>query len=289
MLRRSRYVLLLAMSVSLACDRRDGTPASDSVGGDEFPARTAARGWEGSWSPELGDMLVVPSDSEMAIVLYPDSPEPQTVSAAPLSLLNVAGDTVTPNATLVLDDTLQCGDAPVAHLAAGTPTTWSVGLRGATATPLRVDSIEALAPPDSARAVADLARLASALTAKARSRFTGLPFAVLQARRFTVAASHVLAAHLVRRLPQEAAPLEEHTLIIAERARADTSYAVAFSQLSQGSEETAQYFDVISVVRAGERTLLLLARDATSRTEYQILERSASGAWRVRWTRPVSC
>lgn len=287
MLPRARVCVLVLAALS-ACARPDKPSAADSATPQEPEAQPAVRSWQGSWTPELGELLVLPSDSD-ALVVYPDDPSPATLASGPVTLLSAAGDTVARAVTVTLDDTLQCGDAPLAHVPQGTPGGWSLGLRGATVVPVRVDSIESLPGADSAKTVAELARLASAITATSRSRFTGLPFSVVQARRFQLGASQVLAAHLVRRLPQEAEPLEEHLLVIAERARPQSPYATRFSQQSQGSEETAQYFDVVGVARAGDVTLLMLARDASARTEYQILERSAAGEWRVRWTRVVSC
>lgn len=283
MLRPRLVVLTLAACVG--CARGDDTPTPDSVPEAPPVATPVARVARGSWATELGDLFVVPSDSGTALVVYPDEPTAQMIASGRVTLLGASGDTALRAASLTLDDTLQCGDAPIAHVTA--PVGWTIGLRGGTAAAIRMDSIESLSAKDSAAAVVELTKLASVVTDKSRSRFTGLPFTVVGARRFDIGPVRVLAAHVVRRLPQEAAPLEEHTLLIAERR--DTAWVVTFSQQSQGSEETAQYFDVVGAARTKSVTLLFLARDATSRMEYQILERSASGTWRVRWTRPIGC
>ena len=288
MFRGPHVVVALAAAVSFSCDRPEPATRGDSADTNAPIAQPAARPSRGSWATELGDMLVVPADSISVLVVYPEHPDGPSVGSAPVALLGPGGDTVAAGATLALDDTLQCGDAAIAHLAAPL-TGWTFGVRGGSARGVRLDSVEAFPPRDSARVVAELARLASTLTAQSRSRFTGLPFAVLQARRFPVDGAEAIAAHLVRRLPQEAAPLEEHTLIIAERRGADGPYTAVFSQESQGTEETAQYFDAIGASRAGTTTFLVLVRDATSRTEYQILERTGAGRWRVRWSRPLGC
>lgn len=288
-MRLRRLGLLTLAMAALSCDRPDRTPAPDTVPRAESAPTPAVRSWEGTWAPALGDLLVVPSDSETVMVVYPDDPGAATIAAAPVTLFGAAGDTVAGAARLTLVDTLQCGDTEVARLVSATPAGWTVGLRGAAAVIVRLDSIESLSARDSARAVAEIARLASAVEGQSRSRFTGLPFAVVGARRFTIDAAGVLVAHVVRRLPQEAAPLEEHTLIVAERQDAGAPYTLAYSQQSEGSEETAKYFDVVGVARAGRTVFLILAGDASARTEYQILERSPGGAWRVRWMRPLSC
>ena len=156
---------------------------------------------------------------------------------------------------------------------------------------LRTDSIEALSSADSARLAADLARLASALTTQPGSRFTGLPFAVLGAHRFESDERQYLVGHLVRRLNQEAAPREERTFVIAERPAATRGepYVVTYSQRSEGSEDTAEHFEVLAVMRGTDSPLLLLARDQLSKTTYEILERSADGTWRTRWSRTLDC
>jgi hypothetical protein len=144
-------------------------------------------------------------------------------------------------------------------------------------------------PSDSARLATDIARLASAITTPPSSDFRGLPFAVVAAHQLRWTDRDVLVAHLVRRLNQEASPREEHTLLIAERNGAGTPFAGVFSQRSEGSEETAEHFDALSALRAGNELLLLIARDQDARTRYDVLERSASGAWRSRWSRDVGC
>ena len=121
------------------------------------------------------------------------------------------------------------------------------------------------------------------------SRFKGLPFVVLTAQRFHARGNEFVTAHLMRRLPQEAAPLEEHTLLIAERADPADRLAVTFSARSEGTEETADRFEVLSAINGKSTTFLLVARDRASRTLYEILEREGSGGWRSRWSRELTC
>ena len=155
-----------------------------------------------------------------------------------------------------------------------------------------MDSIEALPSPDSARLASDLARLASALSTHKDSRFSGLPFAVVGAHRFVADGRQFLVGHLARRLNQEAAPLEERTLIIAERPDSNPAsepWAVTYSLRSEGSEDTAELFEVLAALRGKQSLLLLLARDQPAQTNYELLERSRGGTWRTRWTRKLEC
>jgi hypothetical protein len=236
--------------------------------------------------PELGAGLLVPSDSEgTAIVLAPD--DPQAVAHAAVTLVTPGADTT--HATIDFSDTQQCGDVALVPVH-DAPSAWSAGFFGMHAQPLRMDSIEALSPRDSARVAADAARLASALTATASNRFRGLPFVVVEAYRFDVDSGQALVIHVVRRLNQEATPLEEHTLLIAEARGGSTApFATVYSDRSEGSEETAEHFDALAALRSGRSVVLLIARDQVARTQYELLERTTDGTWRPRWHRVVSC
>lgn len=289
--RGAALIASTALVCLTACDKpRTETPA-DSTVDSQSTVVAPTRSWSGSWAPELGEMFIVPADSEnAAVVVFPDAPTSGTVASSPVTLVNTTGDTIAPRVMLRGPDSLQCGDAAVVRMVGTIPAGWSLGLQSGASPPIHLDSIEGLPPIDSARIVADLARLASGLGGKEQSRFSGLPFAVVAGRRFDLEHRSILVAQLVRRLPQEASPLEERTLLIAERSRSrDSVYAVAYNQRSEGSEETAEHFETLAVVRGRATTLLLLARDRVSRTDYQILERSAAGRWRVRWNRPLAC
>ena len=149
-----------------------------------------------------------------------------------------------------------------------------------------------LSAGDSARLAADLSRMASAAAANARSRFTGLPFAVIAAQRLTADDRELLIGHLARRLPQEAAPLEERTLLIAERpasASPGDRFDLAYSRRSDGTEDTVEHFEILAALHGRRGVLLLLARDQLSQTTYELLERTADGRWRARWSRTLTC
>lgn len=270
------------------CDR-PATPGAEATAASTAspPAETPVS-WTGSWAPELGDVLVVPSDTDnTAIVVYPDG-GPDVLGTRRLHLFATGGDTPVAEVSVSGADSLECGGAPVVRLSGGAFGTWAVGLV-ATSGMLRGDSIEMMVPRDSARLVAGLARLASAIGASDESRFSGLPFTVARARRFTIGRTRVVAAHVVRKLPQEASPLEEHTLLIAERPVDGDSLVLRYHQRSEGTEETAEHFEVLAAMAGGSSMLMLIGRDNVSGTRYQILERSPAGTWAVRWTRPLSC
>jgi hypothetical protein len=282
-------VIACTLSAMLACGRRDAPP-SDTLARAPAAARDSTATID--WVSELGTLLVVPSDSEhTGIVLFPAAPDSRLVASAPLRLFSPSGDSLVTEARLVVSDSQVCGEAPTVHLRAGAPSAWAVGLVARAAAPIRTDSIEGLPPADSARLAADLARLASTLPTGPDSRFNGLPFVVLVARRFPVDGSEAVVAHLVRRLPQEATPLEEHTLVVAERPLqpAGNPSVLRHHRRSEGTEETADHFELLAALQVGDTTYLLLARERDASTTYEVLQRMKNGTWRARWTRTLAC
>jgi hypothetical protein len=244
------------------------------------------------WVGELGQLLVVPSDSgNAAVVIFPDFPSARLVASAPLTLLSASGDTSVARGRLIATESEQCGGAPLVHLSDTITAPWSIGLLRHSAVTMRMDSIETFPSADSIRLAGDLARIASARTAGLESRFTGLPFTVLSAHRIEEENRQTVVAHLVRRLPQEASPLEEHMLIVVERPRAspNATWVSGYTQRSEGTEDTAEHFTILATARAGDRTLVLLARDKLDQTKYEILERESKGSWRSRWSRTLIC
>src|SRR5262249_21218730 len=140
---------------------------------------------------------------------------------------------------------------------------------------------------DSSSLVVSINRLASALPNDSAGRFAGLPFVVRSLWRFTLSKGPVVAvASVTRQINQEATPLQEHTLLIAERAPTDTTFATAHSERSYGAEETIESRELLAGALIGvERTpALFLIRDYGDATAYGLLERRADGQWRRRWT-----
>ena len=278
----------VACLAALACAKPDAPPAMESAAATPAAVPMAAARPAGTWAPELGRFLLLPVESEsIGVVLMPGDAPAAAYGGTTVTLLNAAGDTAVASATL---DTLQCGDAPLLRLGGTILPGWWIGLHGHSASVIRMDSVEALSAADSARLTTVLARMGSRVTGDSQPEFKGLPFTVARARRFQAGDRVVVAAHLVRRVPQEAAPLEEHTLIVAERPLNDPNgFEIAYSLQSEGTEETAEHFEVLAAVQARDGILLLLARDRMTQSTYQVLRRSASGAWSVTWTRDFRC
>ena len=270
-----------------ACSPPDAEPLADS------PAVTSAAVLtpvpvSSTWSRELGRFLVLPVEGEsLAVVLFPESDTTSPLGDTRITLLNAAGDTASVTTRL---DTLQCTDAPLVRLSGTILPGWWVGLQDPTAEIIRMDSVESLPRVDSARITTALARLASRLAARGKPDFKGLPFVVARARRFMIDGREVVVAHLVRRVPQEAAPLEEHTFLIIERPPTrGAPFEIAYSQQSDGTEENAEYFETLAAARGTDGILLLLARDRMLQSTYQIISRSRAGSWTLRWSRDFRC
>ena len=285
---RSGVFLLVGLAVSASCERASPPPVADTIARAEPQAAATPAPWTGAWAPALGQILLVPSDTDnTAILVYPGQ-LPDTGRRPTVDLLTGGGQVSAHDVQIVGQDSMECGGAPVMRLASATFGTWAIGMN-ASAKILQGDSLEGLASGDSSRLVTRLARLASTIASNERTRFTGLPFSVVRARRYTVGNARLIAAHLVRRLPQESAPLEERTFLIAERSLTGDSLVIRYSDRSSGTEETTEHFEVHAAFDAPGGLLMLLARDTASATRYQILERARDGTWRVRWTRPLSC
>ena len=279
---RPAVCALLAWGV--ACGRSDNPRSGNSTVGTTTGASAGALNTSG-WNPQLGVALLVPSDSDSTgILLYPA--DVADLRRDGVTLVTPAGDSS--HATLDTASSDQaCGDAAILRIAGARPA-WSAGFVGLSARPVRMDSIEAMSPRDSARLAAEIARLASGLASGAAADFRGLPFVVVAAHSLRWTGRDVLVAHLVRRLNQEASPREDRTLLIAERVDS-TPFSVVLSDRSEGTEETAEHFDALAALQAGSDLLLLIARDQDARTRYDLLDRSPDGVWQMRWTRTVGC
>jgi hypothetical protein len=286
--RQGAFIGLLGAT---ACSRSDAPPRTETIATvAETTASVSSPAVD--WATELGQVLIVPADSDgTGVVLFPDAPTVRLMSSAALTLVGPGGDTAVTRATLAVADSQVCGEAPTVRFNDSVSTSWSVGLLGKHALTLKMDSLGGLPARDSIRLTAELARLASSIPMDAGSRFKGLPFAVVAAQQFEVNGRPSIVTHLVRRLPQEAAPLEEHTFFVAEADSGTTSprrWTLAYHQRSEGSEETAEQYELLAVMRGRTNTLLLIARHRDTQSTYEVLERAATG-WRSRWHRVLSC
>jgi len=290
------------------CERSRQAPPSDSVAApppDSTPADLvpSTRGWDAS----AGAALFVPgASSQQAIVVFPeynDSTLTDTttfdldrVRSTELDLFSRAGKVVPARST----DSTRAGTAaasctawPTVRLSpigggGGRLKGWSVAVAAGSATAIPLDSIEDDPPADSAKLAAEVTRLAAAIPNDTAPAFRGLPFTVLTARRFTPAPGvDAVVAQLVRRVNQEARPYEQHILVIGERdAKAGGRYSTAYFERVSGPEETIETSEILAALRLGAEGVptIVLGRDYGDGTAYSLIERSADGHWRLRWS-----
>jgi hypothetical protein len=313
-LRRALMAVLASAASAaavLGCDRAGEPPQTDTaspplpptppVASSEVPI---ASGWDASAGPVL---LVAGGRFDAAIVVFPDVQgehaaaelrvDTTALRGATATLVSRAG--VTSSATLG-DPTgpgeeEDCVGWPMLRLAlpSGVPAPWAVGLIGARLAPVPLDSVGSLSPTDSAALVAEVTRLASTVPVRqAAPRLRGLPFSVQDVRRFRAAPGvDAIVAQVVRRVHQEANPLEERTLLIAERDSARQQeqhtgrYTVVFDERTVGREETLEGNEILAALTPQDtlRPMLIVARESESGVRYVILERGGPRRWRVRW------
>lgn len=178
-----------------------------------------------------------------------------------------------------------CLSWPQVRLAEIPPEPWRIGfLRGVVA-PLPLDSLEAMRSADSVAVTTELARISSALAEGDDPAFQGLPFTVRKAYRFTVGSVSVVAGDVVRKIPEEANPREEHLLIVAERTTAGAQYAPRFHSRVAGAEEAVRTSEILGAIRfvKTNRPALVVAFDYEDGGRVALLQRVSSREWRITW------
>jgi hypothetical protein len=225
----------------------------------------------------LRALLVVPDSATVAATLA-GLPHPASVT-----LFGRNGTVQTADLPTVADSDI----CAVANLsAAPPPRSWNVGFIGGVVAPIGLDSMPSLGRADSLDALTNMTRLASAMPNDSAGRFTGLPFVVRTIWRFSVPGGQPTFVGLIRRsINQEATPLQEHTLIIAERSVTDSTLSLAYSERSYGDEETIESRDILAAVMLGasRNVTLVVARDFGNAAAYGLIERGDDGKWKARW------
>jgi len=291
--RRSLVILGACAVAAVGCERRTTPRATESAVAVTPAARASTAASPLTlWNHEAGPALLVAAEAPtQAIVVGPDSAG--DASALPGIPRPASATLIGRGGTVQVADVQPptSGNAcePWTVSSAPPPRPWSVGFIGGVVAPVAMDSVETSAPGDSAKLVADIVRLASALPNDKAGRFTGLPFEVRAAYRFALPnGRQVVVATLIRQINQEASPLEERTLLVAERnpSAADTSYSMAYDEQSRGPEDTVESTDVIGAVLIGssQRPTIVVNRDFGNATAFGFIERVDAGRWAARWS-----
>lgn len=294
-----RHLLWGASWVVAACaGPADRAPTNDTTGVRSPAPGTAADPTRvtGAWPTALGGMLVIATDAaagRTGLVLLPDSqPDADVLAAtrgARLELVGPAGRLGEASVVaLERDDSTECVAWPTARLQAtgdSLPTGWTLGARAGATRPLAIRTLAGLGARDSARVVVELARLASGLPGDTNPAFRGLPMIVRAASMLPAPwGREVVVAEIVRRVGQEATPLEERIAVVAERDPAGTagwrSYWIA---RIEGAEESIEATELVGGMEVGGgEVVLVVQRDSAKGTRYELLVGSVKG-WERRW------
>ena len=290
---RLRRLTLFAATFCLAASCSSPDAASDGsrsgVSTDDSTESASAVAWFDGTAP----MLLVPAHSnDRALVVLADSlasdPEDGSLEQ-PGSLIRLDGSVSTVRVSLS-SGSEGCVDAALEPAPA---TAWGIGFVGTAPVPLKADSVRNISRDDSTALAPVVFRLASAVPNAPGGRFSGLPFSLVDLWRIQMAdGSTVLVATTKRQINQEDSPLEERTLIIAERDSSSSDYTLVHSSRSTGPEETVEGSELLAVVAFPGRTetQLIFSHDFGDQTSYSIVERRSRGTWKPRWaSRRFSC
>lgn len=181
-----------------------------------------------------------------------------------------------------------CQAWPVARLsvdAGVTLTPWTAAFAAGRVEQLPLDSIEGLAPRDSARLAAELTRLASALPDDTSATFRGLPYVVLRAWRTRGLERGFVVAALARRVNQEDDPKEERVVVVVDADGEDPKgWRIGWHERAAGHEEELIVAEPLVAFRPVGTTMprLLFGRDDGVALSAAVLTRDG-GRWRVLW------
>ena len=202
------------------------------------------------------------------------------------------------------------------------PNTWMLALSPGVATPFGIDGVAELLPRDSAATVARISRLVSAIPEDSASvPYHGLPIVVRDAWRFQLADSTTVAVAIaarslnvesnpraqamenaVCRLPDgsamscgiaarslnvESDPRAQAITLIAEPdpSAGAGQWRTVFSERVAGAEDRVEGTDLLAAFQLhGSKPAVALVREGDAGLQIQIIERTAPGAWNVRWT-----
>ncbi|MFN2399608.1 MAG: hypothetical protein ABR543_13370 [Gemmatimonadaceae bacterium] len=305
---------LVSTSLTTACDRPEPSLTIDST---ELVVPAAVDSVElevpmefSSWDRSAGQVFAVrgaqPTDASVVYPTYTDSTLPDTVRFSGAGVRNATMEAFDRSGLVgklhlskttaeewIAPSCIDWPSASVEPVGGSAIPSWTVAFLEGRVRPVPLDSIETLSRSDSARIAAEATRLASALPRDTALAFRGIPFSVRSVYRFHSAAGvDGLLADVIRRVNQEANPLEEHILLVAERDSAAgqrdvaTRYRTVYFERTSGTEETVETTEILAAItlRSPPRTGLVLGRVGQESGAYSLLERSRDGRWRVRWT-----
>lgn len=308
---RLRWCLVTApVLLFAACDRSSPASGGDSVAGSAGvtrPDSVATAVSTSGWDLAAGPFVVLPTvDGGMVAgsLLLPevaDSAVGDTTGVGAvigdgrLDLFSRSGRVSTARLTVEAAPPPDAGCTawPVARLtvdAGGAVQPWTAAFTAGRVTAIPLDSIEGLAPRDSAALAANLTRLASRLPDDSSATFRGLPFVVLRAWRARENDSAFVVAVLARRVNQEDDPKEERLVMVVDAPGPDiVAWRVGWHERASGHEEELVVAEPLLAFRAtGARDVrLLFGRDDGVALGAAVLSRR-EGEWKVLWESAIA-
>lgn len=292
-----RPLTIAVLLVALACGRgSDRAPSNDTTAAAASAPGSAAATRPSStpWPAALGGLLVIGGTTPRSGVLLladsvPDVDALAVARGAELELMSTTGRVgIATIAAAEPADSAECQAWPVARLQFGRDSVglpWTLATRRGVATALPTAELASMGARDSANLVMELARLASGLAGDTNPAFRGLPMVVRAAARFAPAAGvDAVFAEVVRRVGQEAKPLEERVAVLAERASGPgATWRATWVQRIDGLEETIEAADLVGAITLMDGTpVLVVQRESARGVRYELLVRTAAG-WERRW------
>ncbi|MCC6318163.1 MAG: hypothetical protein IT361_10780 [Gemmatimonadaceae bacterium] len=304
-LRRSWWLMAVA---GIACERQAPARSNDTTSLTTPPPDSVvtvidvpAAAWDSAAGPIF---LVIGANPQQAAVIVPGLDTTASLDtvdfkvdayrAMPVELFANGRrlGTASLGPAISIDVPEDCSAWPVVGLTGTDTSTWTVAFRTDRFQPLTIDSLPELTRADSLKQVMELARVASAAPGDTVEALKGLPFVVKRAYSTRLPNGiPMVIAEVSRALNQEANPIQEHLLLIAER---DTTRArdlrLAYLERSAGGEETLESSELLlaGVPRGRTEPVVLLARYVGDGVVYALLERQPEGRWRLRWSSPYA-
>jgi hypothetical protein len=299
----------VAFLAPAACDGRPSVSTTDSAfglgdlpGTDSVATVVASGGWDSG----AGPFIVLPTvDGGLMAgsLLRPDVTELTVGDTSGIGAASADGRLElfarggkVGEARLVVEGAPQVDDGctawPVARLGVDADVNvspWTAAIVRGRVTAIPLDSIEGLAPRDSARLAADLTRLASGLADDTTVTFRGLPFVVLRAWRTRGLDTAFVVATLARRVNQEDDPKEERLVMVVDGSGDSAKeWVVGWHERAAGHEEELVVAEPLLAFRmvSAPDVRLLFGRDDGVALGAAVLSRRADG-WRVLWESAV--
>lgn len=308
--------MALALALAAGCERPPAVPVADSTAGGPRPPVAspvdAPAAAASPWERAAGPLILLPTVDGGVLsgsLIRPEANDSTvadttglgaTLGDARLELFARSGPVGSARMAVEVPrmEPGACTAWPVGRLtpdAGTTPGAWTAGFAAGRVEAVPLDSIEGLAPRDSAQLAARLSRLASALPDDTSATFRGRPFVVLRAWRSredpAPGVPPFVVAMLVRRVAQEDNPLEERLVLVVDLPGNDLARAaVGWTERAAGREDELVVAEPLVAYRlreGGDGVRLLFARDDGLTLSAAVLARDASG-WHVRWQSAVA-